>query len=156
MLRTLLHLSLALAARAVTWTNPLNTLNQPITGLTVTYDLSADGSGVDFTVTFTGSNWLAIGPSPNGQMVGSKAVLGTADSSSPPQLTAMKYNLGAKDFDQVAPEATQDLTGASFTMAGGTMLSDKATGNVLLQVDTYTPPRPAPAPTQGLRHRILS
>ncbi len=39
---------------------------------------------------------------------------------------------------------------------GFTMLSDKATGNVLLQVDTYTPPRPAPAPTQGLRHRILS
>ena len=104
MLRTLLHLSLALAARAVTWTNPLNTLNQPITGLTVTYDLSADGSGVDFTVTFT----LAI------------------------------------------------LMAMATICIGFTMLSDKATGNVLLQVDTYTPPRPAPAPTQGLRHRILS
>jgi len=82
-------------------------------GLTLESADNGDATA-SFTVTYQGDAWVALAVSPDGQMVGSQAVIGLPDEG-----TVQIYDLNARETEGVVPAEVQILTESSITQEGG-------------------------------------
>lgn len=78
-------------------------------GLTLQPADNGDGTA-SFTLTYEGDAWVALAVSPNGQMVGSQAVIGL-----PEENTVQIYDMTLRDVSGIVPSDTQILVESSAT-----------------------------------------
>ncbi|CAN0186224.1 unnamed protein product, partial [Phaeothamnion confervicola] len=73
-----------------------------------------DANGtVSVKLTYNGDGWVGWGPSPNGNMIGSDAVIGLPDDG------VYEYHLYAKELSAVKKYPQQELTDASVVQSNG-------------------------------------